>query len=523
MGQATLTFNNDGYFYLHSESLGLGHADEWETVNLGVRRTSSLSAAALFRSDADVVAEKVFTRAFNLTYKTWPTTPQSCGFLDPHQREGVDWILSRRRSYLAHAPGAGKTAQAIVASHLIKGPGQTVFIVPPELVVNWEREIWKFTKDLVAYPTIGIVGKTARQKSVAWRADFIIVPDSMLTKEWVFERLQKMKIKLLAVDEASRFKDPAAARSIVFYGGRTKYRRHPGIFQNASHVVMLDGSPMLNRPMELWAPVYAMDPEAIDCMSQRDFGFKYCGATQNDRGQWEFKHSSNETDLRDRLRRRLMHVVGESELNHPERRRSLLFMSQDVRTPEMRAWEQRNLKFLKTDEISEDLSQGEIATYRKDLGIRKIPWIARYILSRMENKNEKILLFCWHREVCIGLATLIGKSIGRDNVGLIIGGTSPSIREAHFREFQAGRLPVIVGNIAAMGRGHNLQRADRVVFGESSWSDELNKQCEKRASRRGRDEEAFVRCEYVVVPGSLDERVMTAVFTKARRVKRVIG
>lgn len=90
-------------------------------------------------------------------------------------------------------------------------------------------------------------------------------------------------------------------------------------------------------------------------------------------------------------------------------------------------------------------------------------------------------------------------------------------------DLQKGNCRLIIGNIAAMGRGHNLQRADRIVFGEFSWTDELNKQCEKRASRRGRDQAAFVRCEYIVAPNSMDEAILGSVFSKARNVKRVIG
>lgn len=530
MGQTagvTLTFNNtDRYFYLHGER---PFTDEncdtrpcWNRVDLLTLQTSNLGAAARFRPYADDIAEKVFTRAFSRELPA-PPLPQLT-FLDPHQKDGVKWILTRSRSYIAHAPGAGKTAQAITAGCLIKGPGQIVFIVPPGLTVNWEREIFKFTEGLgIAFPRVGIVGTTTNKHAVAWRSDFLIVPDSMLTKPWVYDALKKLKIKLLAVDEASRFKDPGSGRAKALFGGKTKYRTFTGLFQNAGRTVLLDGSPMPNRPMELWAPVYALDPEAIDCMGQQDFGFRYCGATQNKRGQWEFKHSSHEAELRERLRRRFMHVVTEDQLSHPERRRSLLIMNKDVRTPEMKAWEKRNLKLFDKG-MSEELSQGEVASMRKELGLRVVPWVVRYILSRLENKNEKILLFAWHREVCQSLVSLIAKSIGVQHTALVMGGTSAEARELAFAKFQNGGIKIIVGNIAAMGRGHNLQRADRVVFAEPSWSDELNKQCEKRASRRGRDEAAFVRCEYVVVPDSLmSERVINTLFAKQRRVKAVIG
>jgi hypothetical protein len=67
-----------------------------------------------------------------------------------------------------------------------------------------------------------------------------------------------------------------------------------------------------------------------------------------------------------------------------------------------------------------------------------------------------------------------------------------------------------------------LQAADRVIFGEFSWTDETNKQAEKRASRRG-STKSVVRCDYIVAPGTLDEPVLTSVFRKAANVKRVIG
>jgi SNF2 family DNA or RNA helicase len=103
-----------------------------------------------------------------------------------------------------------------------------------------------------------------------------------------------------------------------------------------------------------------------------------------------------------------------------------------------------------------------------------------------------------------------------------MGGVPQKEREKILDAFQSGATRIIVGNIHAMGRGVNLQRANRVIFAEYSWSDELNRQCEKRASRKGSAQNS-VRCDYVVVPNSIDETVLNAVFTKAKNVKEVIG
>lgn len=513
----SLTFIDGQFFLANPPKKNL--SEYWVKIDEITFVTRNLKAAAEFRRFSDKVCNRVLQRAFNELYDC-PALP-SLSFLDPHQIEGVKWILSRKRSYLAHAPGAGKTAQAIVASILSNNTtaGQALFIVPPSLTANWKREIENFCPLLGEFPSVAIVSRTDKRHTVNWGADYLIVPDSMLWADWVWGKLRDIKnnFKLIGVDEASRLKEPASKRSIAFYGGFFDGHQYPGVFQNCRHVVFLDGSPMPNRAMELWAPVYALDPMTIDCMDSKDFGFKFGGATLNGYGAWEFKGTSREPELKERLRRTLMHVVLEEELSHPERRRSILMMNEDVRSSEMKTWERKHLP--KIEVLDEKTSQGDLAHFRLELGVRKVPFISQYVSERLREKRESIILFVWHREVAFRLA----QKLKNFNPGLVIGGTSNEEREKYFKEFQEGARPLIIGNLQAIGRGHNLQRADRAIFGEFSWTDETNKQGEKRASRRGRDSEAFVRCEYIVCPGSIDEKVLSSVFTKERRVKRVIG
>lgn len=507
MAKSVLTFTSGKFVFTDDNGVKTEYTD--------------YKAAALLSSFADERARKILDRAFVKHYSV-PKRPLP-SFLDSHQKDGVNWILTRSRSYLAHAAGAGKTCEAITASIFTEGGGQVVFIVPPQLTANWAREVvyWACHPDMPfgPWPRLAIIPESSRRVYTGWSAEFLIVPDSMLTKDWVLEQLIKTPIRLLAVDEASRFKDPEAQRTIALFGGRLKDGRvSPGLIGNARHAVLMDGSPMPNRPMELWAPTYAMAPESIDFMSREDFGFRYCGARMNDRGNWEFRHSAREDELQERLQKSFMHVVPESALNHPERRRSLLVMSEDPRSVECKRWERNNLHWLNLSDIDEDASQGDLATFRRELGLRKVPWVAEYVSDRLKRKNESILLFCWHREVAFELE----RRLREFTPGLVIGGTDKHEREATFESFNKGWIKLIIGNISAMGRGHNLQRADRAVFAEFSWCDEENKQCEKRASRKG-STKAFVRCDYVVAPGSMDEPVLNAVFRKAATVKRVIG
>lgn len=496
--------------------------ENWkETEQSGVYATTDLRAAAALRQYADEKTKKIFDRIFQKRYLL-PILPPSVSidWLDPHQWVGVQWILTRSRSYLWHAPGAGKTAQAITAAFLSKRPGQIVIVCPADLTQNWAHEIKKFVRLLYPKRTspeeIAIVPTTAKRGLVDWTADWLIVPDSMLSAPWVWRGLRKRTIRFLAVDEASRFKETTSLRSIILYGGTHQGQKYPGLYRYVRHVVFLDGSPMPNgRPMELWAPTYALCPEAIDCLQQQEFGFRYCGAKLNERGVWEFLHSSREEELRQKLTKDFMHVVREDELSHPERRRSLLFITEDVRSPEQKSWERRHLGSLDIDELDENASQGELAQYRKEIGLAKVPWAAGYIARRLQ-EGEQILVFAWHREVCQELAQRLKKF----NPGLIIGGTPMSERLTYFEEFQKGKRPLLVGN--SFQRGQNLQAGDRAIIVEPSWSDETNKQCEKRISRRGNDK-LFTRCEYIVAPDSFDERLIRSLFSKERRTKRLGG
>jgi hypothetical protein len=188
-------------------------------------------------------------------------------------------------------------------------------------------------------------------------------------------------------------------------------------------------------------------------------------------------------------------------------------MNQDPRTANMKSFERKNIDALMTETIERE----QLATYLKELGLTKVKWAAAYVRRLME-KGEKILLFAWHREV----AQELFKALVDFNPRLIIGGVSTKFRDYYCGQFQEGVFDVMICNIAAMSRGRNLQRASRVVFVEYAWSDEANRQAEKRTSRKGSTRK-FIKADYLVVPNSLDEMKLRSVFTKATRTKKVIG
>jgi SNF2 family DNA or RNA helicase len=266
--------------------------------------------------------------------------------------------------------------------------------------------------------------------------------------------------------------------------------------------------------MELWWPTFSLAPESIDFMSEQEFGLRYCGARLNSYGRFEFRGASRVEELRQKLTLFFMHIVREEQLSHPERRRRIIFLP-DSRPVEIRNWSRDNLSRVSfTDFIGEDDCSGELATLRRMIGLAKSPNAAKFIRERLA-VGERILAFFWHREVGDELKRLLAHD------EIICGNTPNAERVAQFDEFQAGYRQLILGNVQAMGRGVNLQNASRVIFVEFSWTDETNKQAEKRASRRGNNAE-FVPCDYLAMPNSLDEIVLQVLFKKQSLVDRTI-
>lgn len=515
---AILTFR-DGHFILRLEQgdpliakLEKSHA--WVTTSRTTFETEYLQAAVRFKTHADDVAKGVLDRTLARVYEV-PSLPP-LAFLDEHQREGVRWILSGSRKYLAHAPGAGKTATTIVATCLINSKRQALYIVPPHLTTNWVREIFKFTEQFNPWPFITVVHDSDKRHRIDWDAEFIVVAASMLARQWVLDGLLARDFKIVAVDEAHGYKDPTTARAKMLFGGSHKGLESPGLVQDAKHAVLLSGTPMPNRAIELWGPTIAMDPEAIDFMSHQDFGLRYGAARVDDYGRWTFPGTAREDELNLKLTKSFMHVVKEDRLDLPEHRRALVFMNGDPRSAELKAWERKNISRITFADIDENMSRGDLARYRREVGIGKISWTSELVGDLVENANQSVILFCWHREVAEGLRDRL-KSL---KPALVIGGTKDEYREGAFANFQLGKVKLLIGNIIAMGEGHNLPRADQNVFAEYAWSETANRQAEKRSHRRGR--KGMLLSRYVVAGGTMDEIILNSVFAKEAATRKVI-
>lgn len=120
----------------------------------------------------------------------------------PYQEEGIRFLTARKYAMLAHEPGLGKTAMAILAAKAV-GATQILVICPKSAIPVWHiefREWWPGgpTPMVVNFDVMSVGGNYPNPQGEAVYA----------VDHW----------DLLIVDEAHRLKSPGANRTKNTYG-----------------------------------------------------------------------------------------------------------------------------------------------------------------------------------------------------------------------------------------------------------------------------------------------------------------
>jgi SWI/SNF-related matrix-associated actin-dependent regulator 1 of chromatin subfamily A len=309
--------------------------------------------------------------------------------------------------------------------------------------------------------------------------------------------------KILIVDEAHRFKNSKAQRSKATLSLLTYFDR----------VVFISGTPMLNRPMELYGILDTAAPETIDFMNYFNFGKRYCAGFESKYG-WDFSGASNVTELAEKVSPKFMLRIKKEDVlkELPPKTEEVLLIGDDLNA-ELAALDSEIIKsFSPLDLIKGQISDGKelhLSTYRQKLGIFKVNESAKYIESILENGDEKILVFAIHKQVIAELTEILKVH----NPLVITGDTAMASRDQIVHQFQNDPMKrLFVGNIQAAGLGITLTRATRVIFVEFSWTKADNDQAADRAHRIGQTDNVFV--QYLCYKNSIDRAVLGAMLEK---------
>jgi superfamily II DNA or RNA helicase len=443
----------------------------------------------------------------------------------PYQRAGIAYTTRHKDTLIADEMGLGKTIQAIGTINADKLARRVLIVCPATLKLNWKKEFAKWDTKNLSYEVI-----TPKTKSFP-SIDVVIINYELMGR-WQSE-LRAFDWDVLVVDEAHYVKNPSTKRAQEIFGrkkARTKEKRDDATGEVtvetrlpleplvAKRRLFLTGTPIVNKPIEMWPLIQVLDPDGLGANFMK-YAKRYCGAYHNGYG-WDFNGSSNLDELQEILRSKFMvrRLKKDVLKELPAKVRQVLVLEASPKVKELLEKEKKTYdeytKFLKDGDF-ETPHFGEMSAVRKAVAAAKIPFIVDHVKTVLE-EQDKVCVFVHHHEVVDALVDEFGKSCVS-----IDGRTTNEDRQAAVDRFQSDpSCTVFVGTIRAAGVGITLTASSTVIFGELDWVPGNVSQAEDRCHRIGQMGTVFVR--HLVLEGSLDERMAQIIVEKQETIDRAL-
>lgn len=447
----------------------------------------------------------------------------------PYQRAGIAYAMSREAVLIADEMGLGKTIQAIGISNADANIKKVLVVCPATPKINWMKE-WK--KWDVKGMSVGI----ANVQTGIPGTDVVITNYEQLAK---LPQMKEMKWDLLVVDECHKVKNPKAQRTQYLLGAKAttkkvetktcacpgkKCRKHaPKVEMKpmpaiepfvAGRRAFLTGTPIVNRPLELWPLVENLDPTGLGA-SFWNYVTRYCAAKQTRYG-WDFTGASNLDELQSRLRSTFMvrRLKKDVLKELPPKRRKVEILEADERMRELITKEKTAYEALEQakkegkDKLSTlSIAMTEMSAARKAIALEKVPSIIEYAEDLLENES-KLVIMVHHDDVVQALAQHFGKRCVTLNSR-----TPMKDRDPNVVRFQTdATCEVFVGTIQAAGVAITLTKARVMLFGELDWVPGNVSQAEDRIHRIGQNDNVLII--HLVVDDSLDANMVEKIIDK---------
>lgn len=427
-----------------------------------------------------------------------------------HQVDGIRWLAGRTSAILADEMGLGKSAQTLLAA---PDRAPVVVVCPAVAKGVWRTEAAVWRPDLQATVLAG-------RRSFRWPApgEIVILNYDILPSAVPPDAPAGL---VVVADECHQCKNPKAART-------ERFRALARIaLANSGHVYQLSGTPLLNRPMELYTILGNGGPSLL----RESFG-GWTGFVSAFRGRreqvargvyaWEFDGpapgdmTAAQALARVMLRRRKTDVldlperiVQRIEVNDVDR--SVYSLCDSV----LGAIEARGMEL---EEVVTRATGGgmpgfeDISRMRAACAAAKIPH-AIALVEECEEAGEPVVVASAHRAPIDAIGS-------RPGWAAITGDTAASDRARIEAEFQAGRLRGIAMTIQAGGVAITLTRASRMILVDLAWTPGINAQAEDRIHRIGQKH----TCHYMhlVLQHPLEARIWELIRSKRDLVDRTV-
>lgn len=398
------------------------------------------------------------------------------------------------RALLADEQGLGKTLTSLLWARRNPEARPAVVVCPASVKYNWQAEALRH----FGLRADVLEGTRPPAQSLAGAAPLLVL-NYEIVGAWL-KHLKALRPRLVILDEAQAVCNRKAQRS----------KNAKALCEGVPHVIALSGTPLVNRPAELWQVLNLVRPDLFPKFWP--FAQRYAGPELK-RWGWTFNGATNLDELNKILRETVMirRLKKDVLRELPPKRRASVTLPLAGPQEYLRA-ERNFLNWLNAIDAARAArasraEQVARLTYLRCLvGRLKLPAVFQWIDDYLEGCDDKLVVFGVHKEVLGPLAqryqgecvTVDGSVVGRN-------------RQKAVDRFQADpNTRLFFGNIKAAGKGLTLTAAPAVAMVEFPWTPGDLAQAEDRIHRIGQTREA---CIYF----------LTAKDTVEDKLVRVIG
>lgn len=485
--------------------------------------------------------------------------------LFPHQRAGVAFLAASKRALLADEPGLGKTAQAIRALKRLQENGEDVFpaliVCPNTLKKNWAREFAMWWPEVTTQVVKGTSAQ--RKKQLESESDIFIINweslrshsrlapygsvalkrcsecgghDSGVTEtrcEVHLRELNNIEFQSVVADEIHRSKDPKSKQTRALWSATG----------NAPIRFAMTGTPIANDVVDLWSILHWLSPEdwpsktkwidrMIDTMLNAFGGMMVIGVKPH--MEDEFYKSVNpymRRMLKDRVLPWLPKVINDrrdvemstkQKKAYDQMRNHMIAELEEggaLVAPSVLTQTTRLIQFANAYAVlNADPTTGELKTTLSEPSC-KVDALMDDIKSG-DFGNDSVAVCAVSRQLIELLSSAMTKA--KISHGLITGAQNEDERQQAIDDFQNGKIKWILFTAQAGGVGVTLTAARRLIMLQRPWSLVDYKQAIDRVHRIGSEEHDSILITDYVTEGTIEERVIQVLETKADSFEQVV-
>ena len=436
------------------------------------------------------------------------------------QKQGIIFGIKKfSRLLIADEMGVGKTVQAIGLSSLYQKDWPVLVICPSSLKFAWRDEVTQWLSEILDKNEIQVIKNSKNE----FKSDMKYCIISYDLSVRMIDKIIEKKFQYIIADEAHYLKSRTAKRTISL----------TPILQRAKRVVLLTGTPILAKPMEIFPLLHILRPDKFK--SFKEFGTRFCDPKIIRFGIVDWSGSSNSRELNSILNKLMIRRLKKDVLSQlPPKKRQKIEIATDskilkklklVMEKSSKKFEKLlgtqieleklgiNIDDLKTEKEKEEEKNNKEKDSEEEsilnrfskaysmTGEAKLPGIIDYVNYLVDN-SCKFLIFAHHTEILDAIEEVIIK----DKISYIRidGKVAVEKRQDLVNKFQNEEdCLVAILSITACATGLTLTKASTVVFAELHFTPSIMIQAEDRAHRIGQ-ESGCVNIHYLFGAETLD-------------------